>query len=111
MLSEEEAITRCDKEEVFENIQFLEKTRKNYLQLLNVEKNIEIVDASKSLQEVQDNIRKIIKEKLEFLCFRFPIFAYIYITTTLALLSTRVVSILDIPILTIINPRLRGVGG
>lgn len=63
-LNEKDAITRCDREEVFENIQFLEKTRKNYLQLLDIEENIEIVDASKSLEEVQDNIRKTVKEKL-----------------------------------------------
>lgn len=63
-LNEKEAIGRCDREEVFENIQFLEKTRKNYLKLLDVENNIEVVDASKSLEEVQDNIRKIVQEKL-----------------------------------------------
>lgn len=63
-LTEEEAIKRCDKEEAFENIEFLEKTRKNYLNLLDVEENIEIVDATLSVEEVQKNIIKIVKEKL-----------------------------------------------
>lgn len=64
-LKEEEAIKRCDKEEVFENIDFLEKTRQNYLDLLNTEENIKIVDASLPLEKVQENIQKIVKEKLE----------------------------------------------
>lgn len=63
-LTEKEAIKRCDKEEAFENIEFLEKTRKNYLNLLDVEENIEIVDATLSVEEVQKNIIKIVKEKL-----------------------------------------------
>ncbi len=64
-LDEREAITRCDREEAFENLQFLEKTRNNYLSLKGTEENIEIVDASLSLEMVQENIRKIIKEKLD----------------------------------------------
>lgn len=63
-LDEKEAITRCDKEEAFENIQFLEKTRKNYLDLLNVEENIIVVDAKDSLDDVQKSIRKIVEEEL-----------------------------------------------
>ncbi|WP_323735385.1 dTMP kinase [Methanosphaera sp. ISO3-F5] len=63
-LKEEEAIKRCDKEEVFENIDFLEKTRQNYLDLLNTEENIKIVDASLPLEKVQENIQKIVKEKI-----------------------------------------------
>ncbi len=63
-LDENKAITRCDKEEVFENIDFLKKTRENYLNLLSTEENIEVVDAGASLEDVQENIRKIVKEKL-----------------------------------------------
>ncbi len=63
-LDVDEAIIRCDKEEVFENIQFLEKTRKNYLDLLKTEKNIVVVDANDSLEIVQEKIRKVIQEKL-----------------------------------------------
>lgn len=63
-LDEKEAINRCDREEVFENIQFLEKTRKNYLDLLDIEDNIFVVDAKDSLENVQEKIRKVIQEKL-----------------------------------------------
>lgn len=63
-LDENDAIQRCDKEEVFENIQFLEKTRNNYLSLLEKEDNIEIVDASKTLDEVHEDIKKVVKKKL-----------------------------------------------
>lgn len=63
-LTEKEAIKRCDKEEVFENTDFLEKTRKNYLNLLKTEKNIEVIDATQTLQEIQEKIIKTINEKL-----------------------------------------------
>lgn len=63
-LDEKEAITRCDKEEVFETIQFLEKTRTNYLELLDTEDNIVVVDAKDSLDKVQERIRKIVEEEL-----------------------------------------------
>lgn len=63
-LDENDAIQRCDKEEVFENIQFLEKTRNNYLSLLEKEDNIEIVDASKTLDEVHEDIKKVVQKKL-----------------------------------------------
>ncbi len=63
-LDEKEAITRCDKEEVFETIQFLEKTRTNYLELLDTEENIVVVDAKDSLDKVQERIRKIVEEEL-----------------------------------------------
>lgn len=63
-LDEKEAITRCDKEEVFETIQFLEKTRKNYLDLLDKEENIIVADATDSVENVQKTIRKIVEEKL-----------------------------------------------
>ena len=64
-LDEKEAITRCDKEEAFENIQFLEKTRKNYLDLLKIEENIVVVDAKDSLENVQEKIRKVLQERLD----------------------------------------------
>lgn len=63
-LTEKEAIKRCDKEEVFENTDFLEKTRKNYLNLLKTEENIEVIDATQTLQEIQEKIIKTINEKL-----------------------------------------------
>ena len=63
-LDEKEAINRCDREEVFENIQFLEKTRINYLDLLDIEDNIVVVDAKDSLENVQEKIRKVVQEKL-----------------------------------------------
>ena len=71
-LDEKEAITRCDREEAFENIQFLEKTRKNYLDLLEIEDNIVIVDAKDSLNDVQEKIRKIVqfvRKKIKCLIF------------------------------------------
>lgn len=64
-LNEKESIKRCDKEEAFENIEFLEKTRSNYLNLLNKEENIELIDASSSVIEVQNKIRDKIQEKLK----------------------------------------------
>lgn len=64
-LPQEEAIKRCDKEEVFENIEFLRKTRNNYLNLLKTEKNMEIIDASNSIDEVQQEIRKKVEKKLD----------------------------------------------
>lgn len=64
-LSEEEAIKRCDKEEVFENIDFLQKTRNNYLNLLKTENNIVIVDAGNSIDDVQQEIRKIVEKIVE----------------------------------------------
>jgi dTMP kinase len=63
-LKPEESINRCEKEETFENIPFLQKTRENYLKLLEIEKNIYLLDASKSLEQVQEDIQNLIKEKL-----------------------------------------------
>ncbi len=64
-LDENEAIKRCDKEEVFENIDFLEKTRKNYLKLLKEEENIIKIDATPTEEEVQKQIQKQIEQKLK----------------------------------------------
>ncbi|RAP53189.1 MAG: dTMP kinase [Methanosphaera sp. rholeuAM270] len=64
-LTEEEAIKRCDREEVFENMEFLEKTRKNYLHLLDIEENIEIIDATLPVEDVQKSIKKLVMERLE----------------------------------------------
>lgn len=64
-LTAEEAIKRCDQEEVFENREFLNKTRKNYLNLIKVEENIEVIDATLTQEQVQENIIKLVKEKLE----------------------------------------------
>lgn len=64
-INEEEAINRCDKEDAFENKEFLTKTRKNYLKLLETEENIIKIDASKSIEEVQKEIQKQIKKHLE----------------------------------------------
>lgn len=62
-LSENEAIKRCDREEVFENTEFLEKTRKNYLDLTKTEDNIEIVNASETEEKVHESIIEILKQK------------------------------------------------
>ena len=64
-INEELAIKRCDNDECFENIQFLEKTRKNYHELIETEENMILIDASQELDEVQNNIIKVIEEKLK----------------------------------------------
>lgn len=63
-MDEKESIKRCDKIEAFETTQFLEKTRKNYLKLLETEENMEKIDANQSINEVHEEIKKIIKERL-----------------------------------------------
>ncbi|RAP49764.1 MAG: dTMP kinase [Methanosphaera sp. rholeuAM74] len=62
-LDEEESVSRCDGDEVFEDAKFLHKTRKNYLNLVNDEDIIKI-DASGSIEEVQEIIRQVLIEKL-----------------------------------------------
>ncbi|MCD7781705.1 MAG: dTMP kinase [Methanosphaera sp.] len=64
-LDEKIAIKRCDNEECFENLSFLELTRRNYHDLLEKEDNMILVDSSGSIDKVQEDIRKIIKEKIE----------------------------------------------
>ncbi len=64
-LDEKVAITRCDRQECFEDTEFLRKTRNNYLDLLEKEKNIIVVDATSSIESVQKNIRQVIIDKLE----------------------------------------------
>lgn len=64
-MDEQEAINRCDEEDAFENREFLTKTRKNYLKLLETEKNIIKIDASNSVDEVQKEIQKQIKKHLK----------------------------------------------
>ena len=63
-LDEKEALKRCDREEVFEELSFLTTTRKNYQKLLTTEDNIIMIDAAPSLEEVQKAIQEKIKEKL-----------------------------------------------
>ena len=64
-LDEKESITRCEGVETFENREFLEKTRQNYLNLLEKEDNMQLVDASKSIEEVHEDIIKIIIKRLK----------------------------------------------
>ena len=64
-LDEKESIKRCDGVETFENTDFLEKTRQNYLNLLQEESNMIKIDASQSIEKVHKDIIKIIKEKLK----------------------------------------------
>lgn len=62
-INETEAIKRCKQDEVFENIDFLRKTRKNYLRLLR-NKNAVRIQATKSVKKVQNQIRSTIDERL-----------------------------------------------
>ena len=64
-LNEKESIKRCDGEEIFENIEFLKKTRENYLKLTESEENIEIIDANQDIDKVFENIKQALSEKLE----------------------------------------------
>lgn len=64
-LDEKESIKRCDGVETFENTEFLEKTRQNYIKLLQEESNMIKVDANQSIDEVHEDIIKIIKEKMK----------------------------------------------
>ncbi len=50
---------------IFEKINYLEKVRKNFLELKKNFKNYYIVDGTKSIQEVNEKILKIIKKKLK----------------------------------------------
>ena len=56
-IDEDEALKRCDKIDTFENKEFLEKTRENYLKLVKTEKNIVKIDATPTEDVVQDEIR------------------------------------------------------
>ena len=57
LMDEDEALKRCDKIDTFENKEFLEKTRENYLKLVKTEKNIVKIDATPTEDVVQDEIR------------------------------------------------------
>lgn len=63
-INETTAIKRCDNEDTFENKEFLEKTRKNYLNLLEKEENMIKIDASETIQEVQKTLQKEIEKYL-----------------------------------------------
>lgn len=63
-LDEKEAIKRCSQEEVFETLDFLKKTRQNYLKLLESENAVK-VNVSKSIEEVQKELIDIISKLLE----------------------------------------------
>lgn len=63
-LDEEEAIKRCDEEEVFETREFLKKTRENYLKFKD-EEFTRVVDVTGSIDESHKKIRKIVDEILE----------------------------------------------
>jgi dTMP kinase len=62
-LNENMAIKRCAGDEVFENIQFLKKTRQNYLKLLRYKNTVKI-SAYPSVKKVQQQIRHVIDSRL-----------------------------------------------
>jgi thymidylate kinase len=57
------AIKRCAGDEVFEDIQFLKKTRQNYLKLLRYKNTVKI-SAYPSVKKVQQQIRHVIDSRL-----------------------------------------------
>ena len=55
--------SRWWKKEFFENLEFLKKVRENYLETyekLKDKRNIYLIDANKSVEEVFENVKKII---------------------------------------------------
>jgi dTMP kinase len=62
-LNENMAIKRCAGDEVFEDIQFLKKTRQNYLKLLRYKNTVKI-SAYPSVKKVQQQIRHVIDSRL-----------------------------------------------
>lgn len=62
-LNENEAIKRCKGDEVFEQLEFLRKTRHNYLKLLRY-KNVVKIPAYKNVNHVQKQIREVIDQNL-----------------------------------------------
>ena len=62
-LDPKDAIHRCDGTDAFENINFLKKTRNNYKKLLKYPETVKI-DATPSKTEVQEEIQRVISEKL-----------------------------------------------
>ncbi|MDO5851269.1 MAG: dTMP kinase [Methanobacteriaceae archaeon] len=58
-----EALTRCMKQDTFETQEFLIQTKENYLNIAKKE-NIPIVKANQSIEKVQNDIKKIVYEKI-----------------------------------------------
>lgn len=57
------AIKRCEGNDRFENAEFLEKTRKKYIELAKKEK-FYVINANTGLNKVHDDIKKVIAPKL-----------------------------------------------
>ena len=62
-LDEDEAIKRCDETEVFETKEFLRRTRQKYLKFLE-EENTYKIDASQTVEQVHEDICKLIEENI-----------------------------------------------
>ncbi|MBE6487741.1 MAG: dTMP kinase [Methanosphaera stadtmanae] len=62
-LDEDEAIKRCDETEVFETKEFLRRTRQKYLKFLE-EENTYKIDASQIVEQVHEDICKLIEENI-----------------------------------------------
>ncbi|MDO5824787.1 MAG: dTMP kinase [Methanosphaera sp.] len=62
-LNEKVAMERCQGDEVFENLQFLRRTRQNYLKLLRYNNAVK-VSAYGNVNQVQKEIRKVMDNRL-----------------------------------------------
>lgn len=62
-LDEDEAIKRCDETEVFETKEFLRRTRQKYIKFLE-EENTYKIDASQTVEQVHEDICKLIEENI-----------------------------------------------
>ncbi|MDI6644757.1 MAG: dTMP kinase [Methanobacteriaceae archaeon] len=62
-INPETAIKRCEGKDHFENVEFLEKTRKKYMGLASKEK-FYVINANNGINKVHDDIKKIIAPKL-----------------------------------------------
>jgi len=57
-LDEKISVERCNKEDEFENEEFLKEVRENYLNLANNNPNFKIIDASNGPNKVSSDIKK-----------------------------------------------------
>ncbi|MCI5867789.1 MAG: dTMP kinase [Methanosphaera sp.] len=64
-VDEDVAIERCDETEVFEKLDFLRKTRKNYLRLLEENSEMIKIDSTGSIDDVKYEVLKLLSDKLD----------------------------------------------
>ena len=64
-VDEDVAIERCDETEVFEKLDFLRKTRKNYLTLLEENSEMIKIDSTGSIDDVKYEVLKLLSDKLD----------------------------------------------